>query len=384
MNNKSPATQPSKAVVPSKAIQPTRTIQPCKAIQPSKAVVPTSQNSITTPTAQEKKQTGIAVLGILELPKEDIANLLKGQVPQQSTNINITNNTQIINNYYNCPPPEAQNPGQQGGSRDRLHQGPQTTASASRAIEDKAHGADNVPSALKSTQKTQEKSQNGPGDKVNSSRSTKVQTHSVQDKSRVETSSAPIAKSITGQVASRPAQDGSKKPESATVLAVQAPGQDRREASKPKPKSSQVKEFIDKICHPDPPRENGSQPKKTAPTSSTTSPPRGSSRNHLSGSRDDSARQSQIRAKPQAAPHHSQAPSESRGRTASEQPVVRSQHQGSQPAKREESAGIHSSVTKSKDPGTAGVPEVPKELSEKDIRKREQEPRRRRVCESLG
>lgn len=355
MNNKSPATQPSKAVVPSKAIQPPKNVQSGKAIQPSKAVVPTSQNSTTTPTTQEKKQTGIAVVGILELPKEDIANLLKGQVPQQSTNINITNNTQIINNYYNCPPPEAQNPGQQSGSRDRLHQGPQTTASASRAIEDKAHRVDNVPPALKSTQRTQEKSQNDSGDKVNSSRPTptKVQPRSVQDKPRVETGSAPIAKSTTGQVPSRPAQEGSKKPECTTVLAVQAPG-----ASKPK--GSQVRAFIDKIRHTDPPRESSSQPKKTTPTSSTASPAR-------------LVEQSQSRARPQAAPHHSQAPSESRGRTAPEQPVVRSQHQESRPAKREESAGSHSSVTKSKDHGTGAVPEVPKELSEKDIIKREQE-----------
>lgn len=360
MNNKSPATQPSQAVVPTKVIQP------------SKAVVPTGQKSTMTPTTQGKQHTGFAVLAVIELPKEDIANLLKAQVPQQSTNITVNNNTQIINNYYNSPPPEAQNPGQQGGSRERLHQGPQTTASASRAIEDKAHGVDNVPSALKSTQKTQEKSQNGSGDKVNSSRPTTVQTRLIQDKPRAETSSAPITKSTTGQVPSRPAQDGNKKPESRNVSAGQVPGQARRET--PQPKGSQIREFIDKIRHPDPPRENGSRPKKTAPASATTSPARGS--NHPSGNREDPAvKQSQSRAKPQAAVPRSQPPSEPRESTAPEQPVAKSQQRGSQPAKREEPAGVahgHSTVTKPEDHGTGAVPEIPKELSEKGIRKCEQ------------
>lgn len=374
MNNKSPATQPSQAIVPSKVTQP------------NKAVVPSGQNSTMTPTTQGKQHTGFAVLAVIELPKEDIANLLKAQVPQQSTNITVNNNTQIINNYYNTPPPEAQKTGQQGGSRERLHQGPQTTASASRAIEDKAHGVDNVPSALRSTQKNQEKSQTVSGDKVNSSRPTTALTRLTQDKPRVEASSAPIAKPATSQVPSRPAQDGNKKPESRNVSAGQVPGQARRET--PQPKGSQIREFIDKFRHPDPPRENGSHPKKTAPSSATTSPARDSKRNHPSGSRDDSAvKQSQSRAKPQAAVHRSQAPSESRVSTAPEQPVAKSQQRGSQPVKREEPAGVahgNSAVTKSEDHGTGAVLEVPKELSEKDIRKREQKLRSSRVCESLS
>lgn len=353
--------------------------------QPSKAVVPTGQNSTTTPATQNKKDSGFAVIGILQLPKDEIEKLLKAQVPQQSTTINVQNNTQIINNYYSSPP-EAQNLGQQGGSRDRLHQGPQTTAPTTRAIEDKAHGVDSVPSALKSTQKNQETSQNGSGDKVNSSRPTKVQTRPFQDRSRVEASSARNAKPTPGQVPSRPAQDGNKKPESRNVSAGQVPGQARRET--PQPKGNQIREFIDKIRHPDPPRENGSHTNKTAPASATTSPDRGSTRNHQSAGREDSTvKQSQSRAKPQAAVQRPQAPSGSRVSTTPEQPVTRSQQRGSQLAKREEPAGVahgHPAVTKSEDHGAGAVPEVPKELSEKDIRKCEQEPLSSQICESLS
>lgn len=354
--------------------------------QTNGAVVPTGKSSDTTVTRQDKNNTDITVQALvvnLKLTNEDYKDLIsKVQVPQQPPNITINNNkiidnTQIVNNF-NGSPSAAQNLGQQGGSQDKLLPGSQTPLSASRAIADKAHVVDNVPPAQNPKQKIQEKSQNGSGDKVNNSRPTKVQTRSIPDRSRAETGSAHVAKPATGQVASRPAQDGSKKPESAIVLAVQVPGQAHREVSQPQ--GSQIREASNKIRHPDPPGENGFHRKKTAPTSATTSPSRGNDRNRPSGSREDSAvTQSQGQTKSQTALHQSQAPSEPRGRTAPEQPAVTSQHLKSQPAKREEPSGVahgHSAVTRSKDHGTGAVPEAPKELSKDDIRECEQDTRR--------
>lgn len=88
------------------------------ATQPSKAVVPTLQQPTTT---LDQKHTDLAVVGVITLPKEDIEKLLRNQVPQQSTTINVQINNTIINNY-NGPPRQAQNLGHQGESRDGSHQ----------------------------------------------------------------------------------------------------------------------------------------------------------------------------------------------------------------------------------------------------------------------
>lgn len=354
--------------------------------QTNGAVVPTGKSSDTTVTRQDKNNTDITVQALvvnLKLTNEDYKDLIsKVQVPQQPPNITINNNkiidnTQIVNNF-NGSPSAAQNLGQQGGSQDKLLPGSQTPLSASRAIADKAHVVDNVAPAQNPKQKIQEKTQNGSGDKMNNSRPTKVQTRSIPDKSRAETGSAHVAKPANGQVASRLAQDGSKKPEPAIILAVEDPRHARQEA--PKPKSSQARESADIIRHPDPRRENGSHRKESATTSATISPVRGNDRNRPSGSREDPAvKQPQNRTKSHAAHHHSQVPSGSRGRTALEKPAVTSQYRESQPAEREEPAGVshaRPAVTKSKNLGTEAISEAPKELSKNDIRECEHHTRR--------
>lgn len=334
------------------------------ATQPSKAVAPTPQKSTTT---LDQKHTDLAVVGVITLPKEDIEKLLRNQVPQQSTTINIQINNTIVNNY-NGPPPEAQNLEHEGESRDRPHKSLPTTASASRAIEKKPHGVGNVPSASNSTPKTQPRIQNGSGGKVNSTPPAKAHTPSTQDRPRVETTGVLHKRSATDQVSLGTTQNDSSKPPSANVSAGQISGQGRREASHPKSNgiSSGTTGLLDKILHPN--------TNKKASPSTTTSPARGSK----SGIREGSAvKQLQKQADPHAARPHYQLPSEARGLTALEQPMVGSQDRGNQPAKLQEPVVAphgHPASNKSEDRRMEALPEVPKELKKDDIEKREQIP----------
>lgn len=277
--------------------------------------MPTPQKTTTT---LDQKHTDLAVVGVITLPKEDIEKLLRTQVHQQSTTINVQINNTIINNY-NGPAPPAQNLGHQRESRDKPHQSLPTTASASRAIEGKPHGLENVPSAPSPTPKAQPRIQNGSGDRVNSTGPAKAHTLSTQDRSRVETTTVLHKRSATDQVSLGTTQNGSSKPPSADVSAGQVSGQGRREASHPKSNgtSSETIGLLDKILHP--------HTKKKASPSATTTPARGSK----SGIRVGSAvKQLQRQADPHAARPHYQLPSEARGPTALEQPMVRSQVRG--------------------------------------------------------
>lgn len=333
------------------------------ATEPSKAVVPALQKSTTT---LDQKHTDLAVVGVITLPKEDIEKLLRNQVSKQSTTINIQINNTIVNNY-NGPPPEAQNLGHEGESRDRPHKSLPTTASASRAIEKNPHGVGNVPSAPNSIPKTQPRIQNGSGGRVNSTPPAKARTPSTQDRPRVETTGVLHKRSATNQVSFGTTQNDSSKPPSANVSAGQISGQHRREASHPKSNgiSSGTTGLLDKILHP--------STKKASP-SATTSPARGSK----SGIRESSAvKQLQKQAESHAARPHYQLPSEARGPTALEQPMVRSQDRGNQPTKLQGpvvASHGHPAANKSEERRMEALPEVPKELKKEDIKKREQMP----------
>lgn len=334
------------------------------AAQPSKAVVPTLQKPITT---LDQKHTDLAVVGVVTLPKEDIEKLLRNQVPQQSTTINVQINNTIVNNF-NGPPPEAQNLGHERESRDRPHKSLPTTASASRAIEKKLHGVGNVPSAPNSTPKTQPGIQNGSGGRVNSTPPAKAHTPSTQDIPRVEITGVLHKRSATDQMSLGTTQNDSSKPPSANVSAGQISGQGRREASHPKSTgiSSGTTGLLDKILHPN--------TKKKASPSATTSPARGSK----SGIRKGSAvKQLRKQADPHAARPHYQLPSEASGPTGFEQPMVRSQDRVNQPAKLQEpvvASHGHPAANKPEDRRMEALPEVPRELKKEDIEKREQMP----------
>lgn len=331
------------------------------AAQPSKAVVPTVQNSTT---ALDK----IRVLGVVTLPKEDIEKLLKTQAAPQSTTINIQINNNITINNYNGPPPEAQKTGHQAESRDRPNQGPRTTAPASRAVEAKPRSVDNVTSAPSSTQATQQKSQTGSGDRTQGHQPSKVQTHPAQDIAPLETTTVSHERPSIGQAHTKAAQNGSKKPASAIGPVGHVSGPGGREASQPK--SSETKRWLERFLH--------SGPKDKASPPATTSPARRSIGNHSSGSREVSAvKKLQKEAQTSAACHHGQTSHGSRGHTASGQPVARYQHSGSQPAKREEPAGVahgSSAANTSSNQRTGAVAEGPKVLKKKDIENREQIP----------
>lgn len=335
------------------------------ATQPSKAVAPTPQKSTTT---LDQKHTDLAVVGVITLPKEDIEKLLRNQVPQQSTTINIQINNTIVNNYNGPPPPEAQNLEHEGESRDRPHKSLPTTASASRAIEKKPHGVGNVPSASNSTPKTQPRIQIGSGVKVNSTPPAKAHTPSTQDRPRVETTGVLHKRSATDQVSLGTTQNDSSKPPSANVSAGQNSRQGRRDASHPKSSgiSSRTTGILDKILHPN--------TKKKASPSAATSPARGSK----SGIREGSAvKQLQKQAESHATRPHYQLPSEARGGTAPEQPMARSQDRGNQPTKRQEptvASHGHPAANRSEDHRMGALLEVPKELKKEDIEKREQMP----------
>lgn len=330
------------------------------AAQLSTAVVPTGQNSTT---ALDK----IMVLGVIALPKEDIEKL-KIQAAPQSTTINIQINNNITINNYNGPPPEAQKTGHQGVSRDRPNQGPQRTASASRAIEAKPRGEDAVTSAANLIQATQQKSQNGSGDRTQGHQPFKVQTHPAQDRARVETTTASHERPAIGQAHPKAAQNGSKKPVSANGPAGQVSEPGRREASQPE--SSETRWWFERLLP--------SHPKEKASPSATTSPARRSDGNRSSGSREVSAvKKLQKEAQTSAARPHGQTPHKYRGYGAPEQAVARPQHSGSQPAKREETAGIvhrGSVASTSSNQRTGAVAEGPKVLKKKDIENREQIP----------
>lgn len=283
------------------------------------------------------------MVGILALPKGDFEKLVK-QPPtiniQINNTVHIHNNTQIINNY-NGPAPEAPDLGHQGGPREKLRQGPQATASASRAIEGKPHGVKNVPSASSSTQPTQSRSQNGPGD----------QTQPTQDKTRVEPTVVPPK---------RPAIDQVRKPASATAPVRQVSVQSRREASQPKKSET----LIEKLFH--------SRPKEKASTSTTTSPAQRSNVNHPSGIREGSSvGQQRKHADNPTARAHGQAPHEPRRHMAPEQPVTIPRHSGSQLAKREEPAVVAQGLpvaNKSNNRRTGAGSNVPKALKIEDIK----------------
>lgn len=342
------------------------------ATQPSKAVVPTLQKPTTT---LGQKHTDLTVVGVITLPKEDIEKLLRNQVPQQSTTINVQINNTIINNY-NGPPPQAQNLGHQGESRDGSHQSLPTTASASRAIEGKPHGVEDVPSAPSSTPKTQPRIQNGSEDRVNSTPPVKAHPTSTQDRPRVETTAVLRKRPATDQVNLGTPHNGSSKLPSANSTVGQVSGKGRGESCKPK--SSETRGFFDKIIHPHQNRGKGSHPDERASPSPTTSPARRSNSSHpRAGWGRPTAKQPQYQTNYQVAHPHHQISNESRGRAAAEQPVVRSQHRGSQPTKREEPVVIshgHPASNKSEDHRAGYVADVPKELKKKDIENREQIP----------
>lgn len=317
------------------------------AAPPSKALVPAGQNSTT---ALDKEHKKLQVIGIIAVPEEQLNKLFQTQVAQKpaTNNIQVNNYNIQINNYnYNGPAPEAQHLGNQGGPQEKLRQGPQTTTPASRAIEGKPHGVENVPSASSSTQPTQSRSQNGSGD----------QTQPTQDKNRVES---------TAVTPKRPSIDQVRRHASATAPVRQVSGQSRQETSQPK--RNETKGFLDKLLH--------SRPKEEAYPSAATSRVRKSNGNHTSGIREGSSvMQPQKQASHPTAPPYDRAPHESKGHVAPKQPVVISQHSGSQPAKREEPAVVAQGLpvaNPSNNRRTGAGPNVPKELKIQDIENCEQ------------
>lgn len=296
-------------------------------------------------------------------------------MPQQSTTINVQINNTVINNY-NGPPPQAQNLGHQGEFRDRSHQSIPKTAPESRAIEGKPHGVEYVPSAPSLAPKTQPRIQNGSGDRVNSIPPAKAHTPSTHGRPQVETTPVLHKRPATDQANLGTTHNGSSKLPSANSPVGQVSGQGRGVSSKPK--SSETRGFFDKIIHPHQTRAKGSHPDERESPSTTTSPARRSNSSPPIASWDrPTAKQPQHQTNHQAAHPRYQISNESRGRTAAEQPVVRSQHRGSQPTKREEPVVIshgHPAANKPEDHRAGDMADIPKELKKKDIGKREQIP----------
>ena len=315
------------------------------ATQPNKALVPTGQNSAMELDQKHAEVTLVA----LKLTKQELERLPQIQISQGSTNVNIQ-----INNF-NCPPPEASK--HKDGSRDRLNQSLHTNASASRAIEDKRYGAENLALASNPTHATQQRSHNGPGDKVKSPHSPKAQTRLVQDRPHVETTEVRHKRPATGQGSSEAAQNGSKKLGNADASAGRAQGQIRRESSQP-----ESKEFFSRILHTDLARDEGSRRRHNSPNSTTTSPVRGSNASRRSGSRDGSTvKQPPNQDSAQTARRQPQARSEYMRRTAAERSVAITQ-QGRPPStRRVEHVGSshgHPAVTKPTHEHNVAAPKV--------------------------
>lgn len=334
--------------------------------QPNKALRQTGQPP--TIILNNKPFEVVAVVGI-RLGAQDLQIVPQPQAPPQPTTINVQ-----VNNY-NCSPPEAPKQGHSGSSPDAHLQGPQTTASVSRGNEDKAHGVKNKPSAPNTRKNPQEKTQNGSEDKVNSTRTSQGQTVSTQNKPGIESNSAPITKSATTQMPSRPPPDGRKTvaPVAASVSQVQRQG--RKENSQLNKKKSE--NILARLLHSDPSSKSGSQGNGNAATSATTSPPRGNINNHQSGSGGiPSVRKSVGHGHPQPARHSDQAPAQSVRHPAPHNPVLNNHHGGSQSTRRGATVSVphsHTPVNQPRDERAEAVPEA-KALSEKVIKDCEQMP----------